>query len=128
MLPGCGSTLLAVDDEPVLLRLMEAYLSRLGYVVETCSSAHEALQRFRQRPTSYALVVTDMSMPDMAGEELLAKLTKLNPQVRVLACSGYLPDLETLPESRGRLRYLQKPFTPDMLASAVAEILSEPAA
>ena len=128
MLPGRGGTLLAVDDEPILLRLMEDYLTRLGYVVEACSNAQEALRRFRQQPSGYALVVTDMCLPDMAGEEMLAELVRLNPQVRILACSGYLPDLDLLPEARGRLRFLQKPFAPEMLSSAVAELLSEPEA
>lgn len=128
MLPGRGGRLLAVDDERVLLGLMEDYLTRLGYVVDACSSAQEALQRFRQQPSGYALVVADMCLPDMAGEELLVELMRLNPQVCILACSGYFPEFDLLPKARGRLRFLQKPFAPEMLASAVAELLSEPVA
>jgi DNA-binding NtrC family response regulator len=128
MLPGRGGRILAVDDEPVLLRLLEDYLTRLGYVVEAYSSSREALEHFRQEPSVYALVVADMRMPDITGEDLLAELVRLNPQLRILVCSGYFAGLFDLPcGDRRRLRFLQKPFSPEMLACAIEELLSEPA-
>jgi hypothetical protein len=59
---------------------------------------------------------------------LLAEFVRLNPRIRILACSGYFAGLFDLPcGGRRRLRFLQKPFSPEMLARAIEELLSEPA-
>jgi DNA-binding NtrC family response regulator len=112
-----GTRILAVDDEPALLQLLEKYLKRLGYQVEACSGAREALERFAARPHHYTLLLVDLNMPD------------IDARVRVLLCSGYPFDPHMLPEPmRDRVRFLQKPFAPKMLAQAIEELLGSESA
>ena len=118
--------ILAVDDEPALLRLFQHYLTRLGYTVETCSNARQALELFSANPTKYAVVLADQTMPDMSGQELLEKLLRLNPKICIVLCSGYPFDPFGLPaEVQRRVRFLQKPFLPKMLLEAIEELLGE---
>lgn len=113
--------ILVVDDEPTLASLLERYLARLGYQVDICSSAAEALEQAVNG--KYGLVVADRTLPDMAGEELLRRLCEADTRLRAILLSGYPFDLLTLPEdSRRRLRFLQKPFLPETLAALVGEL------
>ena len=115
--------ILVVDDEPALLRLFQQYLNRLGYEVDACSGASRALELFSRNPFKYALVLADLTMPGMSGHELLEQLLALNPEVRVLLCSGYPFDLRGLPiRAQGQIRFLQKPFLPRMLFQALEEL------
>lgn len=116
--------ILIVDDEPSLLYLMEQFLSRLGYSVEAFSAAAPALERFESDPGAYALVIADISLPEISGAEMIARLLERNPQLCVLVCTGLPFTLTAVPEQlRPRVEYLQKPFAPQMLASAVQRLL-----
>ncbi len=117
-------TILAVDDEPALLRMFKQYLDRFGYEVDICSSAEQALALFTGHPGRYQLVLADLTMPGMTGEELVKRLLPLDPAVCMLICSGYPFDLTDFPEPlRRRIRFLQKPFLPNVLLNAVDELL-----
>jgi CheY-like chemotaxis protein len=116
--------ILVVDDEQPLRDLLSGYLARLGYEVEACATAGEALTRFRERPSGYALVLSDAIMPEMSGQELLARVTGLNPEVRAVLTSGLPVSLPPLPPgAAGRVRFLQKPYTPAQLAQLIKELL-----
>jgi DNA-binding NtrC family response regulator len=122
--PSPRTRILVVDDEPALLRLLEQYLTRSGHEVETCDSARRALELYGATPASYALVVVDLRMPGMSGEELLEELMRRNPSIRIVVCSGYPFDhLERRPGIERQLRFVQKPFLPRMLDEAIRELL-----
>lgn len=109
-----------VDDEVSLLVVMEQYLRRLGHNVVACRSGQEALEAFEQEPSSFRLVLADMTLPEMSGSELLSRMLSLNPGICILICSGYPFDATVLPDShRQKIGFLQKPFTPRMLAEAI---------
>ena len=114
--------LLVVDDEPGLLRVLTRYLTKLNYDVAAASSAAEAETAFRADPRSFAAVVTDMALPDMRGDDLVRRLIGLNPDVAVLFLSGTALDSAGLPLVRAGARFLQKPFTPQMLAESLAAL------
>jgi DNA-binding NtrC family response regulator len=119
-----GARLLLVDDEAALLKLMETFLGRIGYQVVSDTSAAAALVRFEADPQNFGLVVADLTMPEMSGEQMALRMIGLNPNIRVLLCSGYPFDLRSLPEHvRDHFSVLQKPFVPKMLTSAVDELL-----
>lgn len=123
--PEIGKILI-VDDEAALLVVMEQYLRRLGYQVSACRSGGEAWSRFEPNPSEYGLVVADITMPEMSGHEMLQRMIHLNPGVRILICSGYPFDIETLPAAvHGRVDVLQKPFTPKMLSEAIERLLTQ---
>src|SRR3977135_1798984 len=93
-----GARLLLVDDEAPLLKLMETFLGRIGYQVVSYTSAAAALVRFEGVPEKFGLVVADLTMPEMSGEQMALRMIGLNPNIRVLLCSGYPFDLRSLPE------------------------------
>jgi DNA-binding NtrC family response regulator len=121
------ASILIVDDEPPLLRLMKAYLERLGYDVTGCLNAKEALVCVDSAPHKFSLLVADLSLPDMDGGEMALRMAELNPELKVLLCSGYPFDVESLPPGvRERAATLQKPFLPNMLAKEVEMLLQRP--
>ncbi len=120
-----ATRLLLVDDEAPLLKLMETFLSKVGYQVDSNTSASAALSRFEAQPEKFELVVADLTMPEMSGEQMALRMVSLNPKVRVLLCSGYPFDVRSLPEDvRIQFDVLQKPFLPRMLIGAVEELLN----
>ncbi len=110
--------LLIVDDEPKLLELMSRYLGRLGYQVETSSDAAHALALFQAGPERFSMVVTDLSLPSLSGEELVDRMRQIRPGLPAIITSGYA----YVPRATG-VGFLQKPFLPQMLVDAVEEAL-----
>jgi two-component system response regulator AtoC len=118
-------TVLVVDDERPLLDLLASYLTRLGYEVEACTSGEEALERFQYRPFGYALVVTDVRLPDLSGQDLVLKMTEMNGDLRVVVSSGIpIEPLQLPPGFSGKVRFLQKPFRVSELARAMEAVLA----
>jgi DNA-binding NtrC family response regulator len=117
---------LLVEDEPPLLQLIEKYLQRLGFEVETHLKSLDALQSFEAAPDRYGMVIADLGMPDMPGDTLLTRMLEIRPDLRILVCSGSPFFIENLPSSLQRhVAFLQKPFVPKMLAEAVQGLLKD---
>jgi CheY-like chemotaxis protein len=113
-----GVRILLVDDEAPLLDLLKRYLERLGYQVDSCLTPANALALFEADPKQYALVLTDLTLPGMKGDEMLVRMRLLSPKLRAIIASGYPY------EARGkRTRSLQKPFLPKMLADEIEDLL-----
>jgi two-component system response regulator FlrC len=112
--------ILIVDDDAALLKVMNAYLCRLGYSVDACRGAEEALALVGADPSGYSLALVDLNMPGMGGQELAMRMLECHPSIRLVVVSGYPPGLsgvETV--AGGRVTYLQKPFAPKELVDAV---------
>jgi len=110
--------LLLVDDEPALLDLLKRYLERLGYQVDARTSPREALALFEADPVRYSLVLTDLTLPEMSGEEMLERMRDRQPRLAAIVASGYPHH----PQSR-QTGFLLKPFLPNMLAAAIEDML-----
>ena len=109
-----------VDDEPPLLRMLSLYLGRLGYPVTAAATTDDAWMLVEADPAAFALAVLDGSMSGMSMHDLALRLLRANPALRVLAASGYPIDMTALSRAApGRVDFLQKPFTPEMLATAI---------
>ena len=120
--PGC---ILHVDDEPSLLRMMSVYLGRLGYVVITSSSTDEAWAKVEAAPSEFAVAILDASMPGMSMEDLASKMLQANPLLCVIVASGYPMEMTAVQAAGpGRVTFLHKPFSPEMLALAVRRIFA----
>jgi DNA-binding NtrC family response regulator len=118
--------ILVVDDEVSLLVVMEQYLRRLGHNVVACRSGQAAWEVFERDPASFRMVLADMTLPEMAGSELLSRMLNVNPGICILICSGYPFDSTVLPAShQHKIGFLQKPFTPRMLAEAIETLESQ---
>jgi PAS domain S-box-containing protein len=103
---------LVVDDEPHVLKVSTSMLTNAGMTVESANDGYEALDLFRAKPESFDLVLLDMTMPRLSGEETLYLLREIRPGVRVLFMSGYnrREVVDSLP-GRATLGFMQKPFT-----------------
>ncbi len=124
LLPGEGS-ILFVDDEPALGASAKALLERLGYRVTCAASPVEALQRFREAPRDFDLVITDQTMPEMTGAVLAGKILALRPDVPVVLCTGYSEFIgEGEAKSLGIREFLVKPVDLQRLAAVVRRALS----
>jgi DNA-binding NtrC family response regulator len=110
--------LLIIDDEPALLDLLRRYLGRLGYEVEACAASGDALARVQAEPERFAMAITDLSLPEMNGEELIGKLRALRPHLPAIITSGY----PYQPRAPG-IGFLQKPFLPQALAEEIEKAL-----
>lgn len=116
--------ILLVEDEPPLLQLIEKYLQRLGFEVESHLKSFDALKNFEAAPASYSLVIADLGMPDMPGDTLLTRMLDIRPDLRILVCSGSPFFIENLPSAlQKQVAFLQKPFVPKMLADVVQRLL-----
>jgi two-component system, cell cycle sensor histidine kinase and response regulator CckA len=117
-------TILVVEDDVSLRRLTALYLQTAGYVVRTAGDGLEALDEADRAAGPIHLLVTDMVLPDMSGQELAARLRARHAALGVLFISGY-PEaaLQRYPlDSTGR-HFLQKPFAPSALGQAVRALL-----
>jgi DNA-binding NtrC family response regulator len=122
-----AGTILLVEDEQPLLQLIEKYLHRLGFHVESHAKSIDALRNFEAAPANYSLVIADLGMPDMTGDTLLTRMLEIQPRLRILVCSGSPFFIENLPETlQKQVAFLQKPFVPKMLGEAVERLLREP--
>jgi len=112
--------LLLVDDEAALLDLLKRYLERIGYSVEAYSRPGAALAAFQSDPASYRLVLTDLTMEEMSGEEMIERMRALNPSLKAIISSGY-PYESPTPSTV----FLQKPYVPKLLEDLIAKLLAQ---
>ncbi len=117
-------TILLVEDEEAVRRLARRVLEGLGYQVLEAASGPEALDRMAHHAGRLDLVLTDVIMPGMSGQELSARLRTLLPDLKILYVSGYTDDAilqhgTLLPNTS----FLQKPFSPGSLAARIQEVL-----
>jgi PAS domain S-box-containing protein len=116
-------TILLVEDEEAVRDLTETVLTSYGYKVIVTQDPENA-QSIAATGLPIHLVLTDVVMPSMSGRELARKLTQKNPNLRVLYMSGYTDDIiATGGVLEAGIAFLQKPFTPALLAQKVREVL-----
>ena len=89
VIPGGNERILFVDDEATIVELGSAMLTSLGYQVTSRTSSIEALEAFRVSPYSFDLVITDMTMPNMRGDQLSAELLKIRSDIPIILCTGF---------------------------------------
>ncbi|HXK00987.1 MAG TPA: response regulator [Verrucomicrobiae bacterium] len=117
--------ILIVDDEPSLLKMMSIYLGRLGYAVVTAVNAEGALEAVKTQPGGFAVAVLDASLASNGLDDLAGRMLMLTPRLCVIAASGYPVDMTLLEAAApGRVTFLHKPFSPEMLAAAVRRMLA----
>ena len=116
---GSG-VLLVVDDEPVVRQMSQKALERQGYTVLVADGGLAAVDVLKRHPADIALVILDLSMPGMSGEEALPELRRIRPEVRVLVSSGY-SEAEAMTVFQGQQvsGFIQKPYTAALLGEKV---------
>jgi two-component system cell cycle sensor histidine kinase/response regulator CckA len=118
-------TVLLVDDEDSVRTLGARMLERIGFQALVASDGQEALELYQVRQEEIVLVLLDLTMPYMDGEEAFRHLRRLDPQVRVVMTSGYT-EIEMAPRFTGQrlCGFLQKPYTLEALTQCLREVLA----
>lgn len=117
---GC---ILVVDDEEQVRDVFAHALERLGYDVATCAGAVEAVEVLDEDPSAFDLVITDHMMPEMTGQELVARLAGTHPGLTTILCTGFV-DPDTRPEVPSNVAaVLVKPVDHGQLAVTVSQAL-----
>ena len=119
-----SASVLVVDDEPDVLRLVQSILSEEGYEVIPAKSADAAIKAYEKLDQKPDLILTDVVMPGMSGPMLIDHLLQSEPELRVLFMSGYdeRQVVQRYVVERG-YRLISKPFTVKALRSAIQAIL-----
>ncbi len=125
---GSRGTILFVEDEPAILKIGRRQLEQLGYTVLAADTPIEALRLAAAHAGPLALLVTDVVMPGMNGQELAARLAERQPGLKCLFLSGHTADV--IARKAGVLEdgifFLQKPFTGRALADKVRRVIAAP--
>ncbi len=120
-----ASPILAVDDDPQILRLIGEVLSDAGYDVLLADGGWSAIQTFESAERAPALLVTDVIMPDLTGPVLATRLRKMRPELKVLFISGFHDTelVQRFVREQG-FALLPKPFTPEGLLRSIQQSLA----
>jgi CheY-like chemotaxis protein len=114
------ATVLVIDDEQIVRQTAKSMLERYGYTVLLAENGKEGVDLFRVAGHKIALIILDMTMPVMSGEETLRNLKLLNPRLPVVLSSGY-NEIEAIRRftGKGLAGFIQKPYSSVQLAKAV---------
>ena len=119
-----SETVLAVDDDPQILALLREFLKPLGYNVLSAANGEEALKLAASHAEKIDLLLTDVVLPGMKGQELANQLLHSWPEINVLFMSGYLCPSMAHGNSEQRFdAFIQKPFSPNALLRKIRKLL-----
>lgn len=121
---GRGETVLVVEDEPAVRRVLVIFLQQWGYRVIEAANGPEALAQWERHRSRVDLLLSDMVMPGgMSGTDLAERLLADEPALRVVVSSGYGVHFEGGGPVDGRVRFVPKPYAPAKLAAIIRELL-----
>ncbi len=124
-LEGTG-TILVIDDEDLVRQIATSALTRYGYKVLTAENGPRGIEVLREHAAEVSLVVLDMTMPLLSGEETFQQLRAIRPSMPIILCSGYHEvEFEQRFAGQGAAGFIQKPFTAVQLAERVKMALSK---
>ncbi|MGD8740433.1 MAG: ATP-binding protein [Desulfobacterales bacterium] len=116
--------ILLIDDEEQIVSMEQQMLENLGYEVTARTDSTEALKEFSLQPQNFDLVITDMTMPQMTGDELAQKLLNIKPDIPVILCTGFNEDItEEKALSMGIQKFVMKPVIKNDLATTIRTVL-----
>jgi DNA-binding NtrC family response regulator len=124
---GGVETILVVDDEESLRLMVGRILSRAGYTVLTARDGEEALDLFIRGPRKISLVILDLVMPKMGGQQCLEELLRIDPKAKILISTGVSPgDEQTKLVIDSRFSgFIHKPYDNTKLLSVVRTLLDK---
>jgi CheY-like chemotaxis protein len=118
--------ILFVDDEEDIVDVGKRMLEQLGYTVTTIASSMDALELFQNDPYQFDLVITDMTMPFMSGDELSEEFMRIRQDIPIIVCTGYSEKLmEEKALSIGIRAYMGKPLLRSEMAETVRRVLDQ---
>jgi CheY-like chemotaxis protein len=125
-IPTGTERILFVDDEGAIAETGKSLLEKIGYRVEAYTDPQRAFDEFAARNNDFDLVITDMSMPHLNGEELSKRLLEIRPDIPILMCTGYSDKVDAAnPGAMGIKKVLIKPLEMSKLANIIRQVLDE---
>ncbi|MFT5729386.1 MAG: two-component system cell cycle sensor histidine kinase/response regulator CckA [Desulforhopalus sp.] len=125
-LPRGNEKIMFIDDEIMLVNMMSARLSKLGYDVTGYTSSVEALHVFAKEPNKFDLVITDMTMPVMSGGKLASELLAIRGNIPIILNTGFSDQIsEDEALQKGIKRFVMKPVEINKLAVTIREVLRD---
>ncbi len=122
--PTGTERILFVDDEQALVNMGKQLLESLGYEVTIRSSSIEALELFKVQPDKFDLVITDLTMPNMTGDELAQKLMAIRPDIPVILCTGFSTKMDAEKTKKIGIRaFILKPVIKQDIAEIIRKVL-----
>ena len=116
--------ILFIDDEPAIVDIGKGMLEHLGYTVQVRTSPIEALSAFRALSDKFDLIISDMTMPKMTGDELAKELMAIRPDIPIILCTGFSEHMnEEKAKAIGVRKFVMKPFIMREMAEAVRQVL-----
>ena len=126
IIPTGSERILFVDDEQPIVDIAKQMVEQLGYSMVTRTSSLEALELFRAKPDEFDLVITDMTMPNMTGEELANELMFIRPDIPIILCTGFSRSVtEKKAKAMGIQAFILKPILRQELAETIRRVLDE---
>jgi CheY-like chemotaxis protein len=116
---GAVATILVVEDERVVREMLSAVLARFNYRALVATDGLEGVELYRAHGERIDLVLLDLSMPGLAGVEVLAQLQSIDPEVRVVILTGFAEDNPALAE----IELVHKPFRVDELMGVIKRLI-----
>jgi PAS domain S-box-containing protein len=124
ILPVGNENILYVDDEPSIAMLGKRLLESLGYTTESITNPEEALDLVRSDPNKFDLLITDMAMPNMQGDQLVIEILKIRQDMPAIICTGYSARIsEKDAIDIGVHSFIMKPIIKSELAKIVRNVL-----
>ncbi|MCG8616008.1 MAG: response regulator [Desulfobacterales bacterium] len=122
--PHPTERILIVDDETAILNLLKTYLEKIGYKVMPETDPTAALGMFHESPGNFDLVITDMTMPKMTGEELASEILSIRPDIPIIMFTGYSENFTLeMALTMGIRDFIRKPVSTKKLADRIRSIL-----
>jgi len=123
-IPTGKENILFIDDEPAILDIGKGMLEHLGYKVEVRTSPIEALAAFTALSDKFDLIISDMTMPKMTGDELAKELMAIRPDIPIILCTGFSEHInEEQAKAIGIRKFVMKPFIMREMAEAIRQVL-----
>ncbi len=123
---GAGERILVIEDEEVLRSLVNEILSKSGYSVVEARDGEEGLRLYRDQPDEFKMVLSDMGLPKLSGEQVFFHLRKINPDVKVVFSTGHIREekkRELL--AAGAEDFVHKPYKIDEMLTSIRRVLDK---
>ncbi|HEY6953451.1 MAG TPA: PAS domain S-box protein, partial [Bacteroidota bacterium] len=123
-IPGGNECILIVEDEEPLLNVLSGLLTSKGYRVFAAHDGYEAVETYEEHHKDISVVVSDLGLPKMTGQDAFLRMKSVNPKVKVIFGTGYLdPDLKTELLNLGARGFLSKPYSQDELLKRIRDLI-----
>jgi len=123
-IPQGTETILVVEDEEMLQGFVRQLLEKNGYTVITAGNGEQAIDIYQQKMKQIALVLMDLGLPKLSGDEVYQKIKALDPTANIIIASGYIdPNVKSELSQAGVREYIQKPYSPIEILKKIREVI-----